>query len=78
VVPLACMKAGQCYGVIHDRQFHKDMTLLATWHDTAQPHEASVWRFASVKERTVINAVLVIWLLKVFGGLGSLHDVRIR
>ena len=78
MVPLACMNAGQCSGVIHDGQFHKDMTLLATRHDTAQPHEASAWRFASVKERTVINGVVVIWLLKVFGGLGSSHDVCIR
>jgi uncharacterized protein YjbJ (UPF0337 family) len=37
---------------MHDRQFHKDMTLLTTRHDTAQPHETSAWRFASVKERS--------------------------
>jgi len=28
------------------------MTLLTTRHETAQPHEASAWRFASVKERS--------------------------
>jgi uncharacterized protein YjbJ (UPF0337 family) len=46
------MNAGQCWRVIEDRQFHKDMTLLTTRHDTAQPHEANAWRFASVKERS--------------------------
>jgi uncharacterized protein YjbJ (UPF0337 family) len=28
------------------------MTLLTTRHDTAQPHERTAWRFASVKERS--------------------------
>jgi hypothetical protein len=30
------------------------------------------------KIKKIINAVVVIWLLQVFGVLGSLHDVRIR
>src|SRR4030095_17202133 len=46
------MNAEQCWRVIEDRQFHKDMTLLTTRHDTAQPREANAWRFASVKERS--------------------------
>jgi hypothetical protein len=30
------------------------------------------------KIKTVINVVVVIWLLQAFGVLGSLRDVRIR
>ena len=52
MVPLACMNAGQCWRVIHDRQFHKDTTLLTTRHDTAQPHEGTARAVASVKERS--------------------------
>ena len=51
-MPLACMNAGQCGRVIYDRQFHKDMTLLTTRQDTAQPHEATARAVASVKERS--------------------------
>ena len=28
--------------------------------------------------KTIINVVVVIWLLQTFGVLGSLHDVRIQ
>ena len=52
MVPLACMNVGQCGRVIHDRQFHKDMILLTTRHDTAQPHEGTARAVASVKERS--------------------------
>src|SRR3990172_2095511 len=45
------MYAGRCWRVVHDRQFHKEMTLLTTRDDTVQPRETSAWRFASVKER---------------------------
>jgi outer membrane protein OmpA-like peptidoglycan-associated protein len=40
-----------------DRQFHKDMTLLTTRRDAAQPHETTAWRFASVKERSTVMSV---------------------
>jgi hypothetical protein len=30
------------------------------------------------KIKTIINVVVVIWLLQAFGVLGSLRDVRIR
>ena len=36
MVPLACINAGQ-YWQGQDRQFHKEMTLLKTRHDAAQP-----------------------------------------
>jgi outer membrane protein OmpA-like peptidoglycan-associated protein len=53
MVPLACINAGQ-YWKGQDRQFHKDMTLLTTRRDAAQPHETTDWRFASVKERSTV------------------------
>jgi outer membrane protein OmpA-like peptidoglycan-associated protein len=53
MVPLACINAGQ-YWKGQDRQFHKDMTLLTTRRDAAQPHETTAWRFASVKERSTV------------------------
>ena len=53
MVSLACINAGQ-YWKGQDRQFHKDMTLLTTRRDAAQPHETTAWRFASVKERSTV------------------------
>jgi outer membrane protein OmpA-like peptidoglycan-associated protein len=53
MVPLACINAGQ-YWKGQDRQFHKDMSLLTTRHDAAQPHETTAWRFASVQERSTV------------------------
>ena len=53
MVPLACINAGQ-YWKGQDRQFHKDMSLLTTRRDAAQPHETTAWRFASVKERSTV------------------------
>jgi uncharacterized protein YjbJ (UPF0337 family) len=44
------MNVGQCGRVIPDRHFPKDMILLTTRHETAQPHEATARAVTSVKE----------------------------